>query len=132
LRRAGGDVAEGAALAPSYDMAADTFLAVAGVVYGRQSDDGEDDIWGTHDADPYAAVDDRLQAHFALSVLEGRELAVTRYARGFETGEPLTDGEVVEVMSEHALTFDEYTRGDRIVSRLQVLRARNSALGKMR
>ena len=64
--------------------------------------------------------------------LPSDERAVIRYAYGFETPRPLTDGEIVEEWSRAMFSPEEFERGDRVASRVTVLRRRNAALATLR
>lgn len=130
VRKAGGDFNVAADLAPQYEMSADTFWSVWQVVVGRRTADP--DVLYTQPRDDYAALDDYMAAHAALRALDGRELDVSRHAYGFVTGDPMTDGEIVEAMSERDLPADEFARGDRVVSRPTVQRERARGLERMR
>lgn len=130
LRRAGGDPAEGARIAPSLEMDSETFWSVWGVVSGRSDLDTAGMFAPAKD--PFAAVDDYSLAHAALRAVDGDERDVTLYAYGFATGEPLTDAEVAEAISERDLSADDFYRGDRSVSRATVQRRRMAALSAMR
>ncbi|GAA4981095.1 hypothetical protein [Actinopolymorpha pittospori] len=135
LRRADGDPARGAELAPSLDMASATFTNIyrqfksANVGapfmthYGEESrreEAAETDAvapWGPT-TDPLVGVEDRLLAATALGVLDETEAEVCRLAFGLGGADPLPDGKIAAQLG--------------LSSRLKAQRVRQAAVAKMR
>lgn len=129
LNRAGRDVEAAAALAPSFAMKRETFLAIAQAVRAERlegaalTEEGAERLDGSarsiwDDADALAEAEDRIMVEAAFGVVDGLEKDVTRAAYGFSGYRPLSDGEIAE----------EGWAG----SRASVQRTRTRALGKMR
>ncbi|BCJ41702.1 hypothetical protein GCM10010168_53000 [Actinoplanes ianthinogenes] len=124
LKKANGDVAEGARIAPLHEMTEETFLAVIAAVRADESLDFEIEIHG--DASFFDAtttphevtdVEDRILVEAAFRAVDGLEAEVCRLAYGFAEFNPIPDAEI-----GHRLGY----------SRLSVLRTRSRALDKMR
>ena len=154
LRRAEGDLAKGAEMAPAHEMPAETFLNIANVLRGTVSLDGrsgdgdttvrvtdggtaEADGWGStsvqivgaREANPFADIEDRLAVQVAMSALDERETAITRFAYGFDA--VVIDGDVLSPEG-HAPLADTYVATATGLTRPTVQRTRAAALGKMR
>ena len=129
MSRADGDPEAGARLAPRFSMSSRTFHAVYAVTHGALSDADLASV----QADIEEEADTEMMAGSALRALDpGRDRDVTLYAYGFETGDALSDAEIVEYMSERELSESDFERGDRVISRPTVQRARARALATMR
>lgn len=132
IRRAGGDVELAASMAPDYDMSVDTFWAVYYLMRPLGSSEGTD-LYGDAHAELYSVAESDYQlAHTALDAVEGVERDVATHAYGFASGEPMSDGEVAEAISERDLPRAAFEGGQRSISRPSVQRARARALDTMR
>jgi DNA-directed RNA polymerase specialized sigma subunit len=128
LRHANGNVYEAAALAPSYSMATQTFLAVLSALRGVESydadsseDEASDKLDRLDSAQSIYGVDlsneDRLTVEAAFEAVDELETDVCKLAYGFTDYDPVADAEI----------------GHRLgLSRPKVQRVRSGALGKMR
>lgn len=129
LRAANGNVFEAAALAPSYEMKTETFLAAIDALrnvtsFDSLSGSGDDDtatgpevnatpLWDGQHAD----AEDRILVEAAFRAMDTLERDVTRLAYGFSEFDPVPDAEI-----GHRLGF----------SRPKVQRTRAGALAKAR
>jgi DNA-directed RNA polymerase specialized sigma subunit len=129
LRKAQGDPARAAALAPGFSMTTATFNSVLAAVQRtqplggpREDTDGSGDGPGGPDIraagrHSYDDVEDRLLVEAAFAAVDDLEAQVCRLAYGFSDDGPIPDAEI----------------GHRLgLSRAKVQRVRASALGKMR
>lgn len=132
VRRADGDLAAAADLAPEFSMNRETFLAVAAATWGWESLEsvglrrGDDDSAVEPEASPlwddrgeFALAEDRLMVEIAFASVDDEERKVTRAAYGFAAYKPLSDGEIAEEMPF-------------LGSRAKVQRTRTRALSKLR
>jgi DNA-directed RNA polymerase specialized sigma subunit len=126
LRTAEGNAAEGARIAPEYEMTTETFLAVLSAVREADSfdalaaDEGDDrgfvnvsPVWDGAQAD----AEDRILVEAAFAAVDQLEADVVRLAYGFTDYDPVPDAEVAERLG---------------LSRQKAQRTRNSALSHMR
>lgn len=144
-------------IAPEYEMSVETFDAIRqALVDNRQAqffegaaeslkgsaDLGSDPslgrldaaapIWAPEDSDAFRDADNRLLAARALEAIDGREWTVSRYAYGFVTGDPLSDGEVAQEVSLDELGRARVAAGESSLSRSAAQRYRTAALRRMR
>lgn len=149
LRKADGDLAVGEELAPSYEMSADTFRAVAASIRHTGSLEGETESWAydsdgqrTMDGarldgkasnptvpitaaptDPYGDAEDAELVRVAFTAVDDTEDRVVRLAYGFRSTEDFAYGEPVP----------DAAIAERMGwSRPKVQRTRAKALAKMR
>lgn len=139
LRRAEGDVEEGARLAPSYQMPTETFLRIANLLRQTGTLDlapTEEErfntpaaevgsLVGAADRDPFVDADDRMLADIARAAVTDTQRAITDRAYGFVPVE--VDGALVEPVVSDALIA-----ADLGMSRATVQRQRVAALNTMR
>ncbi len=156
-KEGGGDALVARALAPSFGMTSETFDAVrealrttalqettpgrsnapeaeiqdGGRLRSYNHGTGVSTLWEVQ-ADPFATVEDRALAEAALAAVSGLERDVVRYAYGFETGDPMSDGDVAQALSVDRLGEDRVAAGEYVASRPKIQRARSSALVTMR
>ena len=123
LRKAEGDLALAAVLAPSYELTKETFYAAV-TAMGVDSLEGQAETHGASDrARPVwesddTAAEDRILAEAALRSVDPIQRSVCRHAYGFESyGDPLSDEAVGEALG---------------LGRSKVQRTRSAALTKMR
>ena len=144
LRRANGDVAAAALIAPDHDLSREAFYAILGAVRVESLEVGQDEDRGDRGPTPEPEyvplwdnataieVEDRLLVEAAFDAVDPEEEEVCRYAYGFVSGEALSDAGVVHAVSVRDLGADAVAEGQTILSRATVQRSRVSALGKMR
>ena len=116
MRAADGDYRTARDLAPSFQMDARTFGDVYSAVFGTVSLTVAEQYVDSLDLGT-GAIEDRVLADQALSVLGDDEAAITRLAYGFTTDRPESDGAIAEELG---------------MSRSVVQRKRTRALGQMR
>lgn len=142
IRRAGGDLLAGEALAPSFKMSCDTFRAVAQAIGAVRLEELElrgaegtevvaSPLWD--DVDAFAAAEDRIMVEVAFGAVEADERRVTRLYYGFETRDPLlSDERVAWHLNVEALGEERVEHGESVTSRASSQRTRTRALRKMR
>lgn len=141
MAAADGDLGEALQIAPEKGMSTDTLLQVyAAVGFETVDRDDEGDEGGNFldgatpifTPSPVVEVEDKILVEHAFGAVTDEEASVCRYAYGFATGDPLSDGEIVQALSETALGEARVAAGETVVSRAAVQRRRSKALGKMR
>lgn len=144
LRKAGGDTAEAARIAPDNDMATTTFLDLAAILStdsldvasdtehegaGRARIERATPVGGSEERDPLEALADAELVSLAFAAVSHDESAVVRQAYGFEPA--IVDG--FELLPEgHAPLSDMHVAVSLGLSRPKVQRTRTAALVKMR
>lgn len=128
MRKAGGDLAEGARIASDHDMSRETFYAIAeSVQVGRIESEAltpegaarveasARPIWQNDDS--FASAEDRISVEAAFGELDEREREVVRLSFGFADYRPLPDAEIASRLG---------------MTRPTVQRVKSQALAKIR
>lgn len=144
LKLADGDYDRALELASSRAMSRETFAAIhaaysaAAIVEhadevetgGLHIDRGHP-VWAA-DADAFADADTTFLVDKAFLAVDTKHGDVMRYAYGFATGDPLSDGEVAEAISVRDLGEGRVSAGESTLSRATAQRRRHHGLAQMR
>jgi len=139
LKRADYDAELAADMAPQFDMSRSTFLSIREALDVRHIGDGQVllgqravPLWQDPEDDRYGDVDDLMLANAALGAVDGFPRDVVEHYYGFVTGDPMSDAEIVQALSERDLGDERAAAGESVTNRSKVERNRRQALGTMR
>lgn len=139
LKAADGDPVAGADIAPGYGMDRMTFLAIrealsASDLDGQPSHKVEraTPVWAEDRGDAFGDADDALLAGIARRSVSGLRREVVELAYGFETGDPLSNGEIAQTLSVRELGAEAVEAGQSVASTSKIQREHQKALSTMR
>lgn len=138
LAAADGSFHEALGKVGDHGMTRETFVAVHEALYASSLSeeplalDRASLVWVPADSAALTDADDAELLSLAWTAVGGAEADVIRHAYGFEDGEPHSDGEVAQMISERDLGEEAVAGGQYVMSRAKAQRIRTRGVDAMR
>ncbi len=138
LRAAEGDYDRALALAPDYRMSPEVFAAVHSAFAANHLEeeprhlDRATAIWAPADSAAFEDSEDAELLDLAWEAVNAPQRDVIRHAYAFETGDPMSDGEVAQAISVRDLGEEAVGEGQTTMSRATAQRHRTRGISAMK